>query len=77
MCGKKTPIVFCTEPVFLIDCNFSNFLNALLENDDNINLFCILRGIYKYIDIYFILYFMFKFLLAFSFFSFPFITIWK
>ena len=47
MCGKKTPIVFCTEPVFLIDCNFSNFLNAPLENDDNINLFCILKGIYK------------------------------
>lgn len=58
MCGKKTPIVFCTEPVFLIDCNFSNFLNAPLENDDNINLFCILKGIYKYIDIlfYFIFY---------------------
>ena len=50
----KNPIVFCTEPVFLTDCNFSKFLGAPLENDCNIiNLSWILRGIYKYLEILF------------------------
>ena len=53
-----------TELIFIIDYNFSKFLNAPLDSNNVISLSVILRGIYKYLKISF--YFIVKyFLLAF------------